>query len=228
MKTVLTIQHVVNEDLDAFADVLAAHNFQLISCFAPTANFAAIDPLEPDLLIVLGGPMGVYEMEQYPFLRAEIALLQKRLAQDLPTLGICLGCQLIASALGAKVYPMGYQEISWQPITLTPAGQTSYLAAIGTNPVLHWHGDTFDLPPDVTLLASSHLCKNQAFQWKKACLGLQFHVEVTANGLERWFVGETKLDIAAIRADSVRYAENSVTHGAEFLKTWLVSIGLLG
>lgn len=226
-KTVLIIQHVVHEDLDAFADVLAMHGFQLTSCFAPTANFAAINPLESDLLIVLGGPMGVYESEQYPFLRAEIALLQKRLAQDLPTLGICLGCQLLANALGAKVYPMGYQEIGWYPISLTSAGQTSSLAAVGTGPVLHWHGDTFDLPPDATLLVSSDLCKNQAFQWKKSCLGLQFHVEVTANGLERWFIRETKLDVAAIRADSACYAGNSVIHGAEFLKNWLNSVGLL-
>ncbi|XUJ33596.1 glutamine amidotransferase-related protein [Bradyrhizobium japonicum] len=105
---------------------------------------------------MLGGPIGVYETERYPFLTREIDLLERRLAQGLPTLGICLGAQLMAKALGARIYAGGVKEIGWGSVTLTDAGQASSLKPLAESaPVLHWHGDTFDLPDNAARLASN-------------------------------------------------------------------------
>jgi GMP synthase (glutamine-hydrolysing) len=109
-------------------------------------DLAALNPLTNDQWVVLGGPIGVYEQDAYPFLRDELRLLQARLAAGRPTLGICLGCQLIAQALGGWVYPGSSKEIGWK-LSMLEAGRTSPLAAFADGtPVLHWHGDTFDLP----------------------------------------------------------------------------------
>ena len=102
--------------------------------------------LAPDLLIVLGGPIGVYETETYPFIADEIAAIAARLAADKPMLGICLGAQMMAAALGARVAPGPVKEIGWAPLHLTAAGEKSVLAPLGATPVLHWHGDNCELP----------------------------------------------------------------------------------
>jgi GMP synthase (glutamine-hydrolysing) len=131
------------------------------------------------LLIVLGGPIGAYETDTYPFLAAEIALLERRLMHDRPTLGICLGSQLMAKALGARVFPGPLKEIGWGRIDLTEAGAGSSLASLGSedSEVLHWHGDTFDLPAGAVRLACNANYENQAFAFGQAALALQFHAE---------------------------------------------------
>src|SRR5262249_57807158 len=110
-----------------------------------------------EVLIVLGGPIGVYQEQDYPFLTDELRVLERRLAADLPTLGICLGAQLMARALGAKVYAGPRKEIGWSPLHLSAAGRRSCLAPLAKRQaaVLHWHGDTFDLPAGATHLAST-------------------------------------------------------------------------
>ena len=140
---------------------------------------------------MLGGPIGVYETHAYPFLAAEIAVLEDRLAQDRPTLGICLGCQLMARALGAQVFPGGVKEIGWGSVAFTEAGAASPLAPLAENAaqVLHWHGDTFDLPQSAVRLASNSAYENQAFAFGDASLALQFHVEPDPGTLEYWYVG---------------------------------------
>ena len=229
VKTAFCLRHVAFEDLGSLASLLHTQGYQVTYFEAGVDDLTAIDPLAPDLLVVLGGPIGVYELDDYPFLKDEIALLEKRLAADLPTLGICLGSQLMARALGAAVYPSGRKEIGWSPLILSDAGQRSCLAELTPpTPVLHWHGDTFDLPNRATHLAATESFKNQAFSWGKHCLALQFHVEVTRQGLERWFIGHTLeiattpgISVAQLRSETAKWSATFEERGTAFLKKWL-------
>ena len=166
-----------------------------------------------DLLIVLGGPIGAYEDDRYPFLRTELALLERRLAKNRPTLGICLGSQLMARALGARVFPGSAKEIGWGRVELTEEGRASSLSPLAEEnaEVLHWHGDTFDLPENAARLASTALYENQAFAFGKSGLGLQFHLEVGARQLEEWYVGHAvELNAAQVSIDSLRQKSAAV------------------
>jgi GMP synthase-like glutamine amidotransferase len=133
---------------------------------------------ELDFLIVLGGPMSVNDEAELPWLRAEKAFIAAAIAAKMPVLGICLGSQLIASALGARVYAGAEKEIGWFPIQGQYQGDKAFNFP-DTLDVFHWHGETFDLPAGATLLASSPGCKNQAFQIGERVIGLQFHLETT-------------------------------------------------
>ncbi|MFW6262258.1 MAG: type 1 glutamine amidotransferase [Spirochaetota bacterium] len=130
------------------------------------------------LLVVMGGPMSVSDTERHPWLTVEIELLRHALEEDVPVLGVCLGAQLLAAALGARVYPAAQKEIGWWPVTLDPLFGSSRAT------VLHWHGDTFDLPPGARRVASSPVCPNQAFLAGSG-LGLQFHLESTTGSVRR-------------------------------------------
>ena len=220
------IRHVPFEDLGSFEEVLTARGFELRYA---EAGIALPDD-DPDLLVVLGGPIGAYEEDSYPFLTPEIQLVADRLAAGKPTLGICLGCQIMARALGARVYPSGVKEIGWSPLTLTEAGAASPLAHIGgeNTEVLHWHGDTFDLPDGASLLASTPVCRHQAFAVGNTALGLQFHAEVTASGLEQWFIGHAceiattdGIDVPGLRAATQTHAAPLQRQGVRFLSAWL-------
>ena len=229
MPTALAIRHVAFEDLGSFAAVLRDHGFEG-SCRDAACGLDAVDPLAADLLVILGGPIGAYQDDIYPFLTQELALIEHRLAQDRPTLGICLGAQLIARALGARVHPGPHKEIGWSALTLTAAGRASALRVLGEHDcrVLHWHGDTFDLPVGAVRLASTPLYENQAFAWGRATLALQFHAEVTAHGLEHWFVGHAcelagvpGMSIPVLRAESGTACARLEPAGRRLLSDWL-------
>ena len=228
------VSHVGFEDLGILGPLLAAREVAIDHVDAPRAALEDIDAAAPDLLIVLGGPIGVYETGDYPFLSHEIAMVGERLARGLPTLGICLGAQLMAAALGARVYPSGIKEIGWKPVTLSEAGRDSCLAPLVEEslPVLHWHGDTFDLPGGAVHLASSDLCENQAFLFGPNALALQFHLETTAEALESWFVGHAVeiagagLSLAKLREDSARLAGACNAAGNACFATWLDGLSL--
>jgi GMP synthase (glutamine-hydrolysing) len=182
------------------------------------------------LLIVLGGPIGAYEEEKYPFLVDEIALIEDRLSANLPTLGICLGAQLMARALGARVYPGPAKEIGFASITLTEAGRQSCLAPFADHSVLHWHGDTFDIPEGAVRLASTDICPNQAFAVGRHALGVQFHPEAGGPGFERWLIGHTLelamagIDVAALRAEYDRLVPSLAPQAQACTSAWLAGL----
>jgi GMP synthase (glutamine-hydrolysing) len=231
MQRAAVVRHLLFEDLGSFEPVLRDCGWQL------SYHDAGVDPIHPalvdaDLLIVLGGPIGAYEDEAYPFLRDELSLLAGRLARKQPTIGICLGAQLIARALGSRVYPAGGKEIGWGPIALTEAGSAGPLRHLEGVDVLHWHGDTFDLPPSSRLLASTDLCRNQAFAVDNWLLALQFHPEATAKTFERWLIGHAcemaaaGIDPRALRNGASTAAATLEICGAKLLRQWLTELGI--
>lgn len=203
MKTAVAIQHIHFEDLGYFEAPLRERGYAVrhVDACEDALHAAA----EADLLVVLGGPMGVYEADRFPFMEAELRLIRERLHAGRPLLGICLGAQLIAHGMGARVYPGETKEIGFAPVRLTPAGASSSLAEIAPDqPVLHWHGDTFDLPSGATLLASTDEYAQQAFSAGPNVLALQFHLEAGA-GIERWLTGHAdELAAAGIAAETIR------------------------
>ncbi|MGO4702655.1 glutamine amidotransferase-related protein [Dyella sp. 2RAB6] len=140
-RTALAIRHVAFEDLGLLAPLLAERGYEVRYLEAGVDAIDAGTLDAADLVVVLGGPIGVYEVEHYPFLAGERAAIASRLAARKPTLGICLGAQLIAQALGAEVVSTGKVEIGFGALTLTAEGRASVLKDIGEVPVLHWHGD---------------------------------------------------------------------------------------
>jgi len=227
----LVLSHLPFEDLGSLEPELVRRGFAIEIVHAPTARLPAPELQNSELLVVLGGPISVYDAEDYPFLTGEIDALRERLTARKPTLGICLGAQLIASALGANVYPSDHgSEIGWFPL-LSPAGPPPpvWLAPLlaGNLAVFHWHGDTFDLPQGAQLLARTSLCENQAFAVGEFALALQFHPEVTELGLERWYVGhacelhQRRIRVPQLRADARKYAPALENAAAQFWRLWL-------
>ncbi|MCJ8499192.1 type 1 glutamine amidotransferase [Desulfatitalea sp. M08but] len=134
---------------------------------------------EIDLLVIMGGPMSVNDEDQFPWLALEKHFVRAVIAAEKPVLGICLGAQVIANAMGAKVYPNREKEIGWFPVQGVHPTAGDRFAFPPSQTVFHWHGETFDLPPGAIRLATSQGCENQAFQLGKRVLGLQFHLETT-------------------------------------------------
>ena len=216
IEAVLRERNVATEIVDSFAE-----------------DLEGFDPLEPDLLVVMGGACGVYQDGLYPFLKTEQDILRRRLKADRPTLGICLGAQLMAAALGARVYKAEQPEIGWFPIDLTEAGENSPLRALGRahTLVMQWHGDTFDLPEGAVLLASSEIFPHQAFQYGRNALALLPHIEVTAYAIKGWCVGaaadvaEGRVDLPGLRKDTAEWAEKMERQARTFLHDWLDGAG---
>jgi GMP synthase (glutamine-hydrolysing) len=228
-KTLLAIRHVAFEDLGGFEAPLREAGYAIRYADMGVDDVAGFGA--PDLLVVLGGPIGVYEGEAYPFLAGEIDYIAARLKAGGPTLGICLGAQLMARALGAKVYPGRAKEIGWKTLRLTPEGE-GLLAPLKGLPVLHWHGDTFDMPAGAVNLASTDVCDHQAFFYGSHALAFQFHPEAQEHGFERWLIGHTGeiaatkgVSVKALRAETERYAAVAAKAGGEVLRRWLAGVG---
>jgi GMP synthase (glutamine-hydrolysing) len=188
MKPVLVLRHVPYEALGLLADVLREQHlaYSYLDMFeAPPRH---IDVTRLSGMVVLGGPMNADETDKYPFLAHEIEWIQQAVGSGLPVLGVCLGSQLLAKALGARVYPAARKEIGWLMIDMTEAAGDDplFAACKPTETVFQWHGDTFDLPEGATWLARSDVVPHQAFRFGRCAWGLQFHVELTPVEFDMW------------------------------------------
>ena len=143
-----------------------------------------------DLLVVMGGEMNIYQYRDWPWLRAEREFIESALAQGKRVIGICLGAQLIADALGARVFQNVEHELGWLPVTWTDEARAAFPGLPASTTVLHWHGDTFELPAGATRLAASEGCPEQGFVIANKCLALQFHLEVDPTLVKEFVEGQ--------------------------------------
>ena len=182
MKQVIVLQHLADEGLGTIAEALDGWGISALTIRIFDGEKVPARIEKADGLIVLGGPVGVYEAATYPYLSDEIELIKDALNENKPVLGICLGSQLLAAALGAKVYKSGRQEIGWRPVKSVAAAARNDLlwkAVENQFTAFHWHGDVFELPAGAVSLASSSLTEHQAFRYGKNAYGILFHPEAT-------------------------------------------------
>jgi GMP synthase-like glutamine amidotransferase len=172
------LQHVPFEGLGSIESWLHASEYETSATHLfDSEELPCLDDI--DLLIAMGGPMSVNDEKEFPWLSAEKAFIGDAIHSGKAVLGICLGAQLVASALGARVYPNAVKEIGWFPVTQVASRGRSISCFPESVDVFHWHGETFDLPSGATQLARSIGCETQAFQFGESVIGLQFHLETT-------------------------------------------------
>lgn len=217
MPKLLIFQHVAHELLGTLDPLLRDHGFR-----NRYVNFGREPEAQPSLdgyhgIVVLGGPMNVDEVDDYPHIATEVRLLKDAVQREMPILGICLGAQLLAKALGAEVRPNGEKEIGWYDVAPTSAGREDPLFAHfeQSEKIFQWHGDTFDIPDGAVHLASASACANQAFRYGSNAYGFQFHLEVDPPMIERWLgVPGHQAEIAREegRISPNRILEETTTH----------------
>jgi GMP synthase (glutamine-hydrolysing) len=232
MKTALVIRHTPYEGIAGFRAPVEAAGYAIDRIDVTDPAFPDCDLLTPDLVVMMGGPMGVYERKAHPWIAHELERLADRLAADRPTLGVCLGSQMIAAAMGAEVYPGPVKEVGFAPVTLTPAGLASPLRHIAQTPVLHWHGDTFDLPEGTELLASTAKYRRQAFRRGRNLLALQCHPEMGEDPrFPAWLDGADDYltaagtNVADMLRDHDRHGAAAVAAGRAMIMEWLAELG---
>jgi GMP synthase-like glutamine amidotransferase len=187
----------------------------------------ALPPLEQfDMLAIMGGPMNVYEHDQYPWLVAEKAFIRKAIAAGKKIVGVCLGAQLLADVLGGTVTANAHKEIGWHIVKLTPeAIQSKAFSALPHEmTVFHWHGDTFSLPKGAIHLASSDACEHQAFQYGGHVLGLQFHLEYSEESIEKMLThcGDELIKATHIQtSDQIRAGYDKISQNSMWLQALL-------
>lgn len=230
---VLVLQHARSEGLGTIERALrgAGHSFKYLRTFEGEA-------VPPDAgifrgLVIMGGPMGVYEYAKYPFLKDEMKLIENFLNEGKPILGVCLGSQLLASALGAEVKKGQRKEIGWYPIHLNANAEADTLlkGQPDSFTAYHWHGDIFDLPANAEPLASSDLTALQAFRHGKNAYGLLFHMEVTREQIQTMLqefseeIRQEKLDGPAILNSSDHHLPPMQEIGKAIFGRWAALVG---
>lgn len=198
---VLILRHIPHEHLGTVVNTLEAKglDYEYINFYENEKPVVSIEDYRG--LIILGGPMNVYETDKYPFLETEDKLIKRATKRNIPILGICLGAQSIAKALGARVTKNKEKEIGWYSLKTTEeAKKDKMFRHFNTNEVVfQWHGDTFDIPNGAVHLAESPLCRNQAFRYGSNVYGLQFHIEVTPQMISEWLsVPENQNEIKSL------------------------------
>lgn len=178
------IQHVPFEGLGSIGPWLTRAGYEITyTRFCESGKLPDLEAI--DLLVVMGGPMSANDEDQFPWLISEKQFIREAIDSSKPVLGVCLGAQLIAGAMGARVYRNAVKEIGWFPIFGIPSNESSVFQFPQSVDVFHWHGETFDLPPGATRIAKSDGCENQAFQLGRSVIGLQFHLETTPETAEQ-------------------------------------------
>lgn len=227
-KHALIIRHVPHEGVAGFRKPIEDHGYLVDRIDVTDPDFSSLDLCEPDLLIMMGGPMGVYEQDAHPWIACQIRRLARRLEAERPTLGVCFGAQMIAAAMGADVYAGPAKEVGFHAVTVRDNALKGPLRHLSGVPVLHWHGDTFTLPGDVELLASSHVYDHQAFRRGTNILALQFHAEMGMDPrfdawIEQWpgAVVEAGGDEASLRRAHTELGPAAVAAGRAMIEEWL-------
>lgn len=228
-KTGLIIRHVPHEGIAGYREPIEAAGYALDRIDVDDPAFGQVDLTAPDLLIMMGGPMGVYEVEDHPWIACQLRRLARRLAAARPTLGVCFGAQMMAAAMGARVYPGPVKEVGFHPLACVD--RTSPLRHLEDVALLHWHGDTFDLPEDVELLGSSEAYPHQAFRRGPNLLALQFHAEMGLDPrfdawVDQWPTALTEAGSspAAMRAAHARHGPAAVAAGRRMVAEWLAGL----
>lgn len=226
MKKGLIVRHVPYEGIAGFREPIEAAGYELERIDVIDPSFERADFLSPDLLILMGGPMGVYEQDAHPWIACELDRLAKRLDAGLPTLGVCLGSQMIAAAMGAKVYAGPHKEVGFAPVRVIATH--SPLRHLGDLPMLHWHGDTFTLPDGTELLASTDTYAHQGFRRGPELLALQFHAEMGEDPrFDAWLEGaddylaQAGTDRETMRDMHAAHGSNAVAAGRAMISEWL-------
>jgi GMP synthase (glutamine-hydrolysing) len=185
---ILILEHIDIEGPGSMGEFFRNTAWQLQTLCLHSGEELPKDTQGIEAVFSLGGPMNVYETERYPFLAQEESFLRMAVQEGIPVLGICLGAQLLAKALGAKVIKLSEKEIGWHEISLTEEGRKDALFAHLPKrfPVYQWHEDAFEIPPGAAKLASSEICETQAFKAGENCYGLQFHMEVSPEMIVSW------------------------------------------
>jgi GMP synthase-like glutamine amidotransferase len=198
----LVLRHVPHEHLGTLSNTLKANNldYEYVDLYEDRNPDVRLD--NTSTLIILGGPMNVYETEKHPFLELEDRLIKEAMTREIPILGICLGAQLLAKALGGRVMKNKEKEIGWYPLQTTDDADSDDLFRHfnSEETVFQWHGDTFEIPKGAVHLATSPLCLNQAFRYGTNVYGLQFHLEVTPEMIWEWLdVSGNKEEIISLK-----------------------------
>lgn len=226
----LILCHKSQLDSGIFKDILEERGFEIDLRLGYHDEVGGIDPAEHDLTLFMGGPMGVYQSDMFPYLNNEINYIEKRLAKEKPYLGVCLGAQLMAKALGSNVFRgLPGKEIGWHSIEVNEVGMKTPLRHLDVSKtkMMQWHGDTYDKPKDAILLASSEMYKNQAVSYGKNALALQCHPEINKGNIEMWLatgfheLPAAGLNVSALRAQTLENVEKLNKQSRLFFNEWL-------
>lgn len=232
----LVLRHTQLEGLGLLANTLREVGVQHRILDLSRGDPAPRDIRDLGGLIVLGGPMAAYELDRHPFLKAEVGLIEKAITAGRPVLGICLGAQLIAHVLGARVFAGDRREVGWAPVTVTPDGRDDPVL-LGVEPsltVFHLHGDTYELPPDARNLATSPRYEQQAFSFGDTVYGFQFHLEFTETIISRLtgdpetqrYMTEAGADPQAIAAETPERVRNLSAAAQKIFTAYFQQCGL--
>ncbi|KRG49269.1 hypothetical protein ARC20_00020 [Stenotrophomonas panacihumi] len=231
MKTAWAIRHLRFEDLGLLDPLLRERGYDIHYHDASADLPTPMGCDSADLLVVLGGPMTADDYAGHANLRDEVAILRQRRERDLPTLGICLGAQMMALAVGGSVRPMARKEIGWGGLQVADVANSPLAGVAVQDQVLHWHGDEIVLPEGFTALASTPACPVQAFAWSPRGLALQFHFEADPGRIDEWTHGHAAelasvgIDPAGLQRDAAALGTRQQALAARVMGRWLDSLG---